>query len=437
MVEQSDGGMRRKSSDEGSPGGRLGRWVLGFVVVVVVLRAALPDVAFSSDFEWSLYLLACCQAVLVGGAMWWLFRQRGVGLAASVFLLALLDLALMGLRFHLALPATPLPFGERMELDTEGLEGGYLHLSELADLEPFQYEAGAESAAQVEDDLEDQSAEIKLLASFLQEDLLQRRWPVHLGLARGLRSGSGIAKMPPRRAVAMLTPLADALVTDPISRHRLQDVAPDQLALLFDGPSSLGMRVLRLMGLSTALGPDNIRFDAVGVGPRCYLPTSTEVVSDEPLRVRRLLTGAAAPEELALLESPLSAHAMHSPLPAPVAATVSCPTADSMTVESAAPVLVVLRERFHPGWRVEDERGQSLKTFPVNQVHLGVVAPGTTQLRLRFVPPGLPIAMATSGGAWLLICLGFWKTRRFGTNILGRGTPVSPQLNSASKETTS
>jgi uncharacterized membrane protein YfhO len=108
-----------------------------------------------------------------------------------------------------------------------------------------------------------------------------------------------------------------------------------------------------------------------------------------------------------------------------------------MIVESAEPVLVVLRERFHPGWRVEDESGQSLKTFPVNQVHLGVIAPGTNQLRLRFVPPGLNIAMATSGGAWLLICFGFWRTRRFGTNILEGATPISPQLNSASKETTS
>jgi hypothetical protein len=437
MVEHSGSGMRRKTSSGEPPRIRPGPWVLGSVLFLVVLRAALPDLAFSSDFEWSLYLLACGQAALIGAGMFWLFRQRSPGLAASVFLLALLDLALMGVRFHLALPATPLPFAERMEADTQGLEGGYLHLSELADLEPFQYEAGAQSSSAVEEDLEEQSTEIKLLASFLQEDLLERRWPVHLGMAHGLRSGSGIAKMPPRRAVAMLTPLADALVTDPISRHRLQDVAPDQLALLFDGPSSLGMRVLRLMGLSTALGPHDIRFDAVDVGPRCYLPENTELVRDEHQRVQQLLKGSTAPEDLALIESPLSVHTNLATMSPPNGATVSCPSADSMIVDSSTPVLVVVRERFHPGWQIENERGERLKTFPVNQVHLGVIAPGSTQLQLKFVPPGLTLSMATSGGAWLLITLGLWRTRRLGAKHLNRTDALNPQPNSVSRETRS
>ena len=259
-----------------------------------------------------------------------------------------------------------------------------------------------------------------MTAEFLQEDLLGRRWPIHLGMARGLRSGSGFSKMPPRRAVAMLSPLADALVTDAESRHRLQEVDPGQISPLFDTPDAIGSRTLSLLGLKSALGPGSMRFEAHEVSPRCFLPSSTQVVPTETERIQLLLHGRASPTEHALLESPLP-----ELLPPPEGAGVDCSLADRLIVDSSQPVLAVLRERHHPGWRVETEDGKRLETLPVNQVHLGVVAPGGSTLKLSFVPPGLEESMDCSGLAWLLITLGLFRSRQASPS-----SPHSPKTTS-------
>jgi len=409
----SHGGGRRVVSDGPQSSGSLpglGRYLLAGVVGVMVLRAALPDHSFASDFEWSLYLLALGQAVVVSLVMLFLFKKGGPALAHGLFILALVDFASMGLRFQLALPSTPLPWTERTEVEDGPLRGGYIHLTELADLEPFQYDSHAEGADEIADEIREQSARVQTSVTFLQDDLLERRWPVHLGLARGLRSGSGVAKMPPRRAVAMLSPLAGALVSDPVSRARLEDVSPELIADLFSSPASIGQRTLRLFGLNSAVGPGDMRFEAEQVTPRCYLPTSTRVVADEGERIRLLLESPMAPHQSALLESP----GVELP-PPPSSAQVSCPSADTMTIRSSEPVLAVLRERHHPGWQVETATGDRLTTFPVNQVHLGVIAPGDGPLHLSFTPPGLKIALASSGGAWLLLMLGLLRSKTTAT----------------------
>lgn len=383
-----------------------GRYLLAVVSGLIVLRAALPDRAFASDFEWSLYLLAVGQAVAVALAMLFFLRKGGPKLAHGLFVLALVDFASMGLRFHLALPATALPWTARTEIDDSPLRGGYIHLTELADLEPFQYDSSGEGPASMADEVRQQSALVQTSSAFLQADLLERSWPVHLGLARGLRSGSGVAKMPPRRAVVMLSPLADALISDPVSRARLEDVSPEHIAELFASPTSIGQRTLRLFGLRSAVGPGDMRFEAEQVTPRCYLPTSSRLVADEEERIRLLLEGPLAPHQSALLEHSVGEHP-----PLPSDARISCPSAGTMTIQSTEPVLAVLRERHHPGWRVETEEGSALTTFPVNQVHMGVIAPGDVQLRLSFSPPGLKLALASSGAAWLLLLLGLIRSR--------------------------
>jgi hypothetical protein len=225
-------------------------------------------------------------------------------------------------------------------------------------------------------------------------------------MARGLRSGSGVVKMPPRRAVAMLSPLADALVTDPDSRSRLEDVDPEAIAQLFAGPDSVGIRTLRLLGLRNAVGPGDMHWQTEQRVPRCYLPASTELVEDEQERIRLLLEGPHSPDRHALLET---AFAELPPLP--TGAQVSCPSADSLVVRSPSPVLTVLRERYHPGWTIQTAQGQRLQTFPVNQVHMGVIAPGDSRLQLSFSPPGMKAALASSGAAWLLLALALLRSR--------------------------
>lgn len=393
----------------GGTGSRAGRIALTTVGALVIARGALPDLAFLSDYEWSLYLLAAAQAGVLGALGLLLLRRGGSRSGRLIFGLGLLDLALVALRLQLAIPSTPLPAAERATLDLDGIESGYLHLTELADLEPFQYDETQQSSEDVATEIEEQSAQIRGIAALQQEDLLGRRWPVHLAMARGLRSASGFAKMPPRRAVAMLTPLADALVTDPTDRARLEEVEPERLDALFSSPSAIGSRTLALFGMPNALGPDQVRFRVEAVTPRCYLPKQTRVIEDEAQRIRLLLEGDQHPEDLALLESPLEG--VGSP---GAVATVDCSAPHQLEVRSEEPVLVTLRERHHPGWRLETAEGTRLTPFPVNQVHLGVVVPQSTTLSLRFVPPGLPQALTASGLAWLLLLGGLLFSRRRG-----------------------
>jgi hypothetical protein len=204
----------------------------------------------------------------------------------------------------------------------------------------------------------------------------------------------------------MLSPLADALVTDPESRSRLEDVDPEAIAELFAGPDSIGIRTLRLLGLRNAVGPGDMHWQADHGIPRCYLPASTELVEDEQHRIRLLLEGPQPPARHALLETALA----ELP-PRPTGARVSCPSADSLVVQSPSPVLTVLRERYHPGWTIQTAQGQRLETFPVNQVHMGVIAPADSRLQLSFSPPGMKAALASSGATWLLLALALLRSR--------------------------
>ena len=50
-----------------------------------------------------------------------------------------------------------------------------------------------------------------------------------------------------------------------------------------------------------------------------------------------------------------------------------------------------------------DENGRPLKTFPVNQIHTGVMVPaGEQTLTVTFTPPGLIASGLAAGLAWVL-----------------------------------
>ncbi|MEE2828076.1 MAG: hypothetical protein VX498_02720 [Myxococcota bacterium] len=390
---------------------RLSRSFLALLIVLLLARC-VPDLAFDSDYEWSIYLLAAAQALGLGALLFLLLHRAPRHRGRLLVVIALLDLALIGLRLHLALPATPIPWAERSELDTSPLNGGYVHLTELADLEPFQYEAqrgDAEADARVATDAEtirQQSAMPRDQAQKDQEDLLGRRWPIHIGLSRGLRSASGTAKMPPRRAVAMLTPRADALVDDPEQRQRLEDSDPERIPDLFVGAGAVGNRTLALFGIPLAVGPDETRYEVTGLVPPCYLPQRSEVVADEQQRIERLLSGPERPQDLALLEQ-----AQPATFPPEPGTNVDCSSPGEVIVSAGAPTLIVLRERHHPGWTLRSETGEAIPLFPVNQVHLGAILEGEQRLTFRFVPPGLLFSMASSGAAWCLLFVALLRNR--------------------------
>ena len=393
--------------------------VLAVLVGLSVLRLLLAVLGWTSPQEAAVLAVATVQGlvVLVAVALVWRRVRSPASRAGWLVMIALLDLAAIGVRYHAAVPARPLELGQRQRAveGDEVIAGGYLHIGEMAALmedgwdrvTPFQEGLGGDVVGGEVQELWEE-------APAIQDDLLGRRWPVHLGAVRGVRSLSARVKLPSMRQVEALLPLAEALAPEGWDSadgpYPWQQGGTDRLELerLFGDPKGLGARTLALHGVGAAVDEGGVVFTVEEVAPRCYSPARFEVVAHEGTRIARLLSQPFDPAGPALLEGPL---------PEPRAtgvAMVDCdPRGLRVQVKSTAPALVVLGERLHPGWRVTDlSTGERLVTIPVNQVHTGVAVPaGQRELRWRFVPPGLREGLALALVA-LVAGLGLGRPRR-------------------------
>jgi hypothetical protein len=402
---------RLLASRKGGTGRTVALGVLATLVGLSLLRLLLALLGWASPQEATVLAVATAQGlvVLVALGLVWKRVRSPASRAGWLMAIALLDLAAIGVRYHVAVPARPLELGHRQQ-KVEGEEliaGGYLHIGEMAALmedgwdrvTPFQEGLGGDVVGGEVQELWEE-------APTIQDDLLDRRWPVHLGAARGVRSLSARVKLPPMRQVEALLPLAEALApegwdsADGPYPWDQQGLDPAELERLFGDPKGLGARTLALHGVGAAVDEAGVVFEVEAVAPRCYSPGRFEVVQELDARIARLLSRSFEPTGPALLEGSL---------PEPRAtgvAEVAC-DADGLRVQvrSTEPALVVLRERYHPGWQVTDlSTGERLQTIPVNQVHTGVTVPtGQRELRWRFVPPGLPLGACLALLA-LLLC---------------------------------
>jgi hypothetical protein len=382
----------------GELGARLRGWVgvvLAVVAVLGVVRIVAVESFLVSDIEQVGATVGAVQAVVAVGILAAVVRiPPGPRRTAWVCALALVDVALISVRFHVAIPSVDLGLEERREFEgIDRLADGYLHLGELADLEGFLYDTGDMGPS---DDLADEGEDYGELEAYLERNLLGWRWPAHLGVGRGIRSASGHAKMPPRRPLLLMAPLSDALVNDPERRWQLEEIEPEAVLPLFDGPSSLGFITMRLMRVRVAGGgyPGDLFFDVGAPLPRCWAAVSLAFEPDEAARIERLLGVPFDLSRPTLVEDEALAAASFG------AADVGC-AGDLVTVRAPGRALVVVGETWHPGWRV----GTGRPTYPVNQVHFAFVATeaDTSPIPIRFVPPGLPEAGSLAAIAWLLI----------------------------------
>jgi hypothetical protein len=343
------------------------------------------------------------------------FALMGAGRRELVFALVLAELLGFGVRAHLAVPSTPLTASaDAFRGDPALLQDGFLDLGELADgfdsvltggdaasveeLAGFENELAEASAQAVENEIGDP----RIDGPAMQAKLLTRTYPPHLGMALGVRGLAGRSKLMPDRQVAALRPLAEALHDNRGVEYFLPQ--------LFGRTTGLGATTLALHGIPFAVWRDIAAFRIEAVAPLCYSPSRTDVEPGAGERVRRLLASDGRFDaRAALLEA-----ALPTPLPKRhVVEHLSCAEPGITDISTSTGALVVRRERWHPGWRVVDQTGQQLPAFPVNQVHLGVVvAPGTSRLTYRFVPPGLPKALIACALGWLLCLVTFLGGRR-------------------------
>jgi len=428
----------------------VGRAVI-LLVATVIARVALGKWGFPSGYGWFLYSVGAVQTAIVLALLYSLFSSRsGEARRRAVFVLCLVDLCLFAVRGHLAVPSQPIVSPEdNLNEDLALLEGGYLDIKDLSrgydstilgngigDEEDEDWVEQVDSSEQrKEGSQQEESEELTKEASVLlkeetleppvsgdsidtpevdapalQAELLERHWPPHLGVSTGIPGLSGRSKLAPARQVDALGPLAEAL----------QDVAPtqdilgtlfgravgepektgeynDDVTCGFEYCDHVGTRTLALHGIANAVWEDKARYQLDAVVPRCYSPRTTRVVPETQERLELLLTRPFQTSGPALLEEELDDTTVLTE------ARVSCESKLVVTAQASAAAMVVFRERWHPGWQVHDDNGASLQTFPVNQVHLGVVVEaGEHQLSYRFVPPGLPIGLLLSLPALLL-----------------------------------
>jgi hypothetical protein len=344
----------------------------------VALLTEAPHL-FRDDRALALYRLALVQAAITIPAALLLLRLRRPKLAA---ILALLELGLIAIRLHTAVPSPPLPLHGRTDVQgIEALAGGYLDIDDLARLEPFRYEAVPDEP--------DPPEFWEDTAEAMQDQILHRRWPAHLGLARGYRGLSGRAKLMPSRQVEALTPLVDDISGRAIGGEDLRE--------LFEDRNQIGARTLSLFGIPVAAAPDGIVLTAPDQSPPCYSPSAAVYLADPQARVAAVLgPGWSAEQAEAVVESPELAGRVHR------AAEVTC-AEDGATVDARSEAVVVFRERYHPGWIVRSGDAV-LPTFPVNVVHTGVfVRSDQDELGWSFEPPGLRASLASSVLGWLFL----------------------------------
>ncbi len=364
---------------------------IGWIVALLGLAAAAQVVGLGtphrSDVGRLLQATSLAQSAAVLGVGGWLLLRPGRRTAPTALLLGLViaEVTLFAVRAHVAVPSTPLrPAAEAFTGDPAALDDGFFDLRDFAD------GWGGDVGRRL--DSEEEIVVPERDGPAMQADLLRRTWPPHLAMALGRRGLAGRSKLMPERQLAALRPLAEAM-------HGTGGMEYD-LPELFADAGSLGAATMALHGVGFAAWDDRIAFRAPSVTPACYSPASVEVVYDTDQRISRLLQGptpiASRP---ALLEGPRSD--VRAGLTSPTALTCQGPYAE---VTADGPALLVRRERWHPGWQVETGAGERFGTFPVNQVHLGVVVPaGTTVVRYRFVPPGLTLALGGGAVGWLLV----------------------------------
>lgn len=359
---------------------------LGALVIAVIARPILRLI-LGSEAPVGTSAVSALQALAtlaIASAVFARVREAGARRALLAVLIAA-DLALFAVRAHVAVPATPLITDSRV--DSALIADGYLDIVDLA--RGFDSALTAAGTQADRPGVEWDVPVPEIDAPALQADLFERAIPPHYGVSRGVRGLAGRSKLPPARQIAALAPLADQLQT--------VEGDPNVLHALFADPAGLGSRTMALHGIAVAVWGDELAFRPPSPPAACRFPVHWEIEPDIDARVHRAL--AAGPDIGVLEEGPVPG------LPGDATCNV---TNGRVQVRSDQPVVVVLTERVHNGREAITPSGEVLRSFPVNQVQMGVAVPAkTTTFRVKFTPPGLLPSLAASAIGWLaLLVLG-------------------------------
>ena len=148
--------------------------------------------------------------------------------------------------------------------------------------------------------------------------------------------------------------------------------------------------------------------------PPCWAPTEVVALGETSTETQRaawsqVVEKGANPLQTSFLEG------SESPFSGANNAQVYCED-EQVEVFAPAGALIVVRRPWHSGWRVRDEAGKSSPLLPANAFHSAFVAPpGKQTFTIHFVPPGLRESRLAASCAWLLVFVGWFRTRHSGT----------------------
>jgi len=368
------------------------RWERGRLPIIKLLFAAagilvlLPSDQITDDWTRALYAVGWAGAVVVLPLAWRLPPER---LRSGLFGAGIASLGVYAATLHLAAPSAPLHLDRIAEAEHPDLADGYADFVDLANMDDFKYVV-TEGEDGLEYPFDGEFLPYVEFVEMTQAIVGGRQIPLGLAAAHGHRALAGEHKLTPIRQSQALHPLLAVLPRDapPTDADVRRIVTPESPAA----------RVLALHGLPWAAGPNEIVPVPGPIAPACYSPAFTEVIADPRPRMARILAFRFDPAGPALLESGVPAEGL-------VRARVDCSKSGLIEADaSGGPALVVVRERFHRGWRVIDGDGRRLAPVPVNQVHFGVfVERGTHLLDVSFHPPGLAPAAGFATVAWLIL----------------------------------
>lgn len=147
--------------------------------------------------------------------------------------------------------------------------------------------------------------------------------------------------------------------------------------------------------------------------PRVRIPLRVEVVEDAAERVTRLADPEHRPAEVALLEAPLTRPlATGSETSGEVRIVEDSPSRVEIESDLDRESLVVLADRWHPGWRVRID-GVDAPSLRVDHALRGVVVPGgRRRVTWSFRPVGLWPSLCLSAVAAVGLSAAFFHRRR-------------------------
>lgn len=234
--------------------------------------------------------------------------------------------------------------------------------------------------------------------------------PPNLGMTWGLNELRGYDGVDPKAMVDLLNlakvrgkrgyRFARTLYFQPVVRWR--DGAP-RLSPLLD---MLNLRYLVFRGAPQEGFDAILNSEGYWVAenhhalPRVFIPTRTETETDPERRLRRLANPSFDPRQLALVEVPLA-------LPEAARGTahigLDLPNRVELELDMATPGLVILADRWAPGWRARLD-GKPVEVLRVNHALRGALVPaGKHHLAFDYWPRSFEIGLWLAGLGLLLL----------------------------------